>query len=210
MLLEALLLGGISGATGRSWMPRGLGWVAIPIAAGLAGAALGSRFRLRQVGVSLAQRPTLKLAVVGILVWIVMVVGYTMVADPFGGYWDSDEWASLWRWLLIPPVLAGVLLAVIAYAYRPKGPPMAGTPAQALRPAPAAPPADQMRETLEPLIARAKVLGATEPRQAFDITIGRKSAEEEWQRHRYNWELLWPYVPAFKPSSEGLPDGEQS
>lgn len=194
VFLEFLLLGGISGATGRSWMPRGLGWVVIPIAAGIAGAALGSRFRLRHVGVSLDQRPTVKLAVVGAVAWVVLVVGYVIVADPFGGYWDSDEWGALWRWLLIPPVLGGILAGIVWLAYRRRAgaTPAAITPISDTSASSAT--ADRIRATLEPLIANAKLLGAQNPRQAFDMTLRRQSTDEEWDRHRHHWELLWPYV----------------
>jgi hypothetical protein len=188
---EFLLVAAFS-APGYYVTPRGLGWVTVPIAGGMAGAAFGARFRLKSLDDFLSKNRQVKLTMVGTLGWSIAYLGFVYLAQPFGTYWGSGQWEAFWRWFTIPPVLFAAVGGLSLWVLRDsRG--ATQTPA---------PPvstdnlskADKIRATLEPLIFSAKGLGATSPRMAFEMAIRRASTDEEWERHRQPWELLWPHV----------------
>ena len=189
VLLEVVLVAAVS-RPGYTLVPRGLGWVAVPVVAGIAGAGFASRFRLRNFDRLLSENRNVKLALAGAVSWFILVVGYVFVAQPFGTYWGDDEWAAFWRWLLIPPV---VLLAVggVALWGLSRNSATAAKTNQEVESVP-----DDLRAVIWPLISTSKYLGAKTPREAFEMTIGRQSTPSEWEKHRVPWELLWPHVPA--------------
>ena len=186
--------------------PSGLALVAYGIAALIWGliivgsrAGIGSRFRVQWLDQVLGRRRYLKIGLAGLITWVILYVGYVNVVRPFGGYWSNETWDTFWRWLCIPPVLLAVVAAIIVWALKNGNPRLPS----AIGPGVVVPAVgitselsttDRLRATVEPLIANSKARGATNPRQAFDMSIGRASSNEEWERHRHTWELLWPYV----------------
>ena len=110
LLAELLLLYLVDEVTGRSFYPRGLGWLAIPVAAGFLGATLAPVLPvilvraapqlLEGIGASRHRR----LMLVGVVTWVVGFTLYWVLAKPYGYRMYDDDWLHFVELLLIPPL----------------------------------------------------------------------------------------------------------
>ena len=132
LLLEGALLAAMSWLFGRGLVPRGIGWIAMPIVGGALGAQLGwiagnpgsfstirwspvERLRDAVDGATSETRLWLAFATL----WLLGVVLAFLVFDPFGRYyWSQREWLKFLTVLLGPVILAllGVQLFHMGYA----------------------------------------------------------------------------------------------
>lgn len=105
--LEAVIIAIMSSGYYR-FTPKGLGWIIFPILGGLAGAAW---FEQRSGAVAAkAKRDidasiTKRIFISSVVCWIVGVLAYVFVFQPFGRYWHSSDYAFLWKLLLVPPAV---------------------------------------------------------------------------------------------------------
>jgi hypothetical protein len=116
--LEAALLLLISVIFGREFMPRGAGWLFLPIALGISASAAAPNIwlRIQRGDFPAAQRfRSASLLVRGAIVfpvfWILCVGIYTYLFEPYGYMGDSD-YIHMFKVMLFPPAVAlvGVLL----------------------------------------------------------------------------------------------------
>src|SRR3954449_2688373 len=104
--LEALLVYALGGMFHRQMMPRGAGWVAIPIMAGVVGAGVFSSAIDKFAEESSRE---IRLATVAIGSWIALALLYMFLAEPYGTYMSHEEYVSAAEWVLIP-TLAGIII----------------------------------------------------------------------------------------------------
>lgn len=121
-LFEGLLLLAASAATGRQFMPRGLGWAAFPILASIGGWRIGWQFsfpvffasiRARTGELSSAYR-----AWVGYSgLWLVSCGLFFAVFDPFQKYrWSGDDLIKFLVILVAPVVISFFAIKVSEWA----------------------------------------------------------------------------------------------
>ena len=48
--------------------------------------------------------------------WILLVVGYVFLSEPFGSRINNDELVTIFAWLIIPPVIFVAIFAVFSWA----------------------------------------------------------------------------------------------
>lgn len=113
---EALLVWLLSEVFGHRIYPRGLGWIVIPFSAGIGGAALLSSLRPEQIARLFGGSREMRLYVAGGASWVLLVLGYVFVAEPFGSYISDSEWMTIFKWLFVPPVLALVVRGLFRWA----------------------------------------------------------------------------------------------
>lgn len=88
-------------------MPRGLGWVIMPVMAGLAGAKLLPVWVQRVQGTMELTERDKRFAWVGSGGWLVLFNGYWFLAKPYNGYRMSDEdWHRYFEILVGAPIVA--------------------------------------------------------------------------------------------------------
>lgn len=124
--VEGLLIFLIDGASGREMMPRGLGWIVIPVMAAFAGA----RVLPVLVDRALAKSPALATAVndrhkrfmiVGAGGWAVAFVLYWLVAQPYDYAMRGDDWWRFLEMLFLPILLyLGVYFGALWAASAPR------------------------------------------------------------------------------------------
>jgi hypothetical protein len=101
IVLEAGLLGAMGVLFNTRLAPRGLGWIAFPIAAGATGWAFGREIGLERV-LAKVQAKLFSIAnkrirglIAGSLLWFVFVIAVFLVFDPFQRYrWQGEEWTK--------------------------------------------------------------------------------------------------------------------
>lgn len=103
----------LNDATGKHYMPRGIGWLLGPLAAGMAGARFAETGFPRLLQRPVSFRGPLRFYAAGSLVWIVAVWCYVFIFDPFGSYWSSSDWSFLWKLMLTPIAFAALCGGVI-------------------------------------------------------------------------------------------------
>ncbi len=116
-LAEAVLLHWIGEATHRRIMPRGLGWIVIPIFGGMfcwaAVPQSNSDFQIlwnKCQDLLSRQTPFVRWCSACVLIWLAAVATFFLVMDPFGRYVSNEEWSELVRLLTLPPII-GVIVA---------------------------------------------------------------------------------------------------
>jgi hypothetical protein len=116
--LEYVLLGILSQGFGMHIFPRGLGWIVLPIMAGFVGswAILSAKEDMASRFTASSQKSRMFLA--SSVSWWLVVLAYVFMVEPFGGYWASDEWSILLKWLFIPPVLLVAISAIFRFAMK--------------------------------------------------------------------------------------------
>jgi hypothetical protein len=180
--VEFLILSGLGEATHRTIMPRGLGWVVIPVVAGIAGARFLSNLQPEHVARLLGNSQRQRYGIAAAASWVVLVVAYVIVAQPFGYYgMDHDDWMALFRWLLIPPVVGLFIYMAFGWASRPNSP-VNRAPTQAPE-APQPPPAAS-----PPSAATEAKRAATRPTATkMEATLGEPPAVSEEDAKRQYW-----------------------
>jgi hypothetical protein len=114
MTLEMLLVYLFESASGRRMIPVGLGWIFVPVAAGLAAAASTERLQALAQNNRFARSKAVRLTVVVIAAWVLGCFGVYYVMQPYGSYVSRADWQNFLGWLSIPP---GILAFVILGAY---------------------------------------------------------------------------------------------
>jgi hypothetical protein len=99
-------------------IPKGLGWVIIPVLTGIAGAKLATEIPYSSLLQLIGTRRLLRYVFVGFLSWWATVATYAYLMQPFGYYMDSRDWTVLFKWLLIPPTLAMFVVMGFRWASR--------------------------------------------------------------------------------------------
>lgn len=119
---EFLLLWVVSEIFDHTFYPRGLGWLVIPFTAGVAGAAWLPSFQPDRISRLFGGSREMRLYVAGGASWLLLVLGYVFVAEPFGYYIGEDDWITIFKWLLVPPVLALAVRCLFRWAVRKDAP----------------------------------------------------------------------------------------
>jgi GYF domain 2 len=131
--LEVMLLGGLDFGSGDEFLPRGLGWIAMPIAAGIGGWRAFQEIDFAQLGRSIAERAltetgipqskrTAALALIAAIGWVVGTLTGFFVTLAEGHHatlakWLFGEWGYYFPSLGIGWGVAGVVFAfAIIYA----------------------------------------------------------------------------------------------
>lgn len=87
--------------------PRGIGWIAVPIVAGIGGARFAEYSALpfaAHIADPSTGSPAWRRLCLGAICWATGVFLWAFVFDGLGRYWGDDEWAFFWKVLAIPPV----------------------------------------------------------------------------------------------------------
>jgi hypothetical protein len=106
---EALLFLAISGAFDRQFMPRGLGWLAMPILAGIAGARIApllpALLATKMPELARATQATRhrRFMLVGAVGWMVIFALYWVTAQPYGYRMYGEDWTDFLELFLLPP-----------------------------------------------------------------------------------------------------------
>ena len=137
VLLEFLLLFGLSAVFGGTWSPRGLGWIIMPFSAAAAGWALGSKISVveffsiisrgiandaralpqRYRSVLLKQKYKLWIGFSGL--WLLISSVYLLIFEPFGRYyWRTDEYLKATLIMFGPVVIAAASISIMDWAKR--------------------------------------------------------------------------------------------
>lgn len=98
-------------------LPRGIGWVAIPIFIGISAAKLAPRierfpkfndFKFKQLNLSKifweASKIT-RIVFVAPIFWICSVILYVFLFDPYGVYMSDREYLHMFKVMLFPPII---------------------------------------------------------------------------------------------------------
>lgn len=103
---EALLVLAFS-SNGYRLVPRGIGWIVVPILAGIAGARIAEQ-RARPTAIWLLKpqtgKPAARYIGLGSVCWIAAVFIWAFVFNGLGNYWSSDETSFFWKALTVPPL----------------------------------------------------------------------------------------------------------
>lgn len=100
--------------SGRRMIPVGLGWIFMPVAAGLAAAKSTERLQTLTQNNRFARSKVVRLTVVVIAAWVLGCFGVYYVMQPYGSYVSRAAWQNFLGWLSIPPA---VLVFIILGAY---------------------------------------------------------------------------------------------
>ncbi|MBV1705903.1 MAG: hypothetical protein KGQ37_01705 [Hyphomicrobiales bacterium] len=114
LTFEMLLVYLIDSASGRRVIPVGLGWIFMPVAAGLAAAASTELIQEFARNNRFAQNKAVRLTSVLIAAWMLGCFGVYYMMQPYGYYVSRAAWQNFLGWLSIPP---GILVFVIGGAY---------------------------------------------------------------------------------------------
>jgi hypothetical protein len=112
--VEMLLVYLFESVSGRRMIPVGLGWILMPVAAGLAVAASTERLQAFAQNNRFARSKAVRLTTVVIAAWVLGCFGVYYVMQPYGPYVSRADWQNFLGWLSIPP---GVLVFIILGAY---------------------------------------------------------------------------------------------
>jgi hypothetical protein len=125
LCLEVLLLAGIGALFNQRVIPRGLGWLVLPILAGIAGWTFGKEFGLDSILEFASEKlnsagKTSRVWLAGSVLWMVGVVAIFLVFDPFGRYrWYETEWLKFLSILFGVPIFG--LLGSVLFEWALKG-----------------------------------------------------------------------------------------
>ena len=126
LLLETGLFAGAQALSGRHFHPVGLGFIALPIAAGAAGYTGVSNFNggprlLRAIG-GIAR---LRLCCAAAACWWLGLIRWLLIAEPYRYRYElrSEDWVFLAKLFLVPPMLVAVAFSVFAWAFPADGEP---------------------------------------------------------------------------------------
>lgn len=114
LTFEVLLVYLFESVSGRRMVPVGLGWILMPVAAGLAAAASTERLQGFARNIRFARNKAVRLTAVAIAAWMLGCFGVYYVMQPYGSYVSRADWQNFSGWLSIPP---GILAFVILGAY---------------------------------------------------------------------------------------------
>ncbi|MBE1203974.1 hypothetical protein [Aminobacter carboxidus] len=103
---------------GYRLVPRGLGWIALPIGVGVLVSQIAASMKAIDVDRIFGGSIIVKQCVAVAVGWQLVVFAYIFMADPFGGYISSREWPTIYKWMLMPPAVAVVLLLLYQWAFR--------------------------------------------------------------------------------------------
>ena len=114
-------------------MPRGLGWVVLPFAGGLAGWTFGQQIGieglLTKLEVKLLNWSNKKLRAwgAGSAIWVLAVCTVFAIFDPFDRYrWREDEWTKLLFILFGPPIIGLIGIQLFEWALKDRPVQLAG------------------------------------------------------------------------------------
>lgn len=117
-LLELAFLWSLSEVFQRQFSPRGLGWITLPVAGGFACAASVPAIRKEHVARLFGGAREIRVFFAFFVSWIITVLSYVFLAEPYGYHISAQEWASLIKWLLVPPGVFGLIGIVFRWALR--------------------------------------------------------------------------------------------
>jgi hypothetical protein len=119
LALELALLLLVDGLSGRQFLPRGPGWIVLPIVLGVALSRSAPEIWARAAGgnilvLSAFRRKSiaLRLAVIVPLFWAIVVLTYVAVFQPFGEYMASADYATVAKVVIFPSVVFLVGLGI--------------------------------------------------------------------------------------------------
>jgi hypothetical protein len=97
--------------------PRGLGWIVIPVIAGVAGWKIGTSIDIKEYFLNKGIRFNcfLKIWIAGTSMWIFSVAAFYFTFNPYGSYWSKDD---KWQCLLVfvmPPILG--IIGIVFYRW---------------------------------------------------------------------------------------------
>lgn len=113
-----LLFSAVGAATHSTWLPRGAGWLFGAIACGVGGARLLEAMALSATPAIKIKATQYRLVLAAWGLWALGVLAWVFIFNPFGSFWSSEEWAFLWKIMLVPPAFA----SICAFVYHRLGP----------------------------------------------------------------------------------------
>jgi hypothetical protein len=123
-LVEIFVLWAASAFSGRQYMPRGIGWAALPIMAAIGGWRIGWEFSFAAFFSSIRDwRDGLSFAYKAWAgysgLWMVSCSSFFFVFDPFGRYrWGDAEYSKFLFILIAPIVIAFLAIKIFQWAKR--------------------------------------------------------------------------------------------
>ena len=119
LVIEILVLYGIGDALDSRLVPRGLGWLVLPVLAGLAGWTL-----FKELPFETAAESALKVLFANTRLnrfllathtsWVIVVSAYVFFAEPFGYSMRGSEWLDFLQVIFVPPIV----LTIVVFMYR--------------------------------------------------------------------------------------------
>ena len=119
--LEALLLAAFQELMGHRMRPFGLGWIAMPIAGGIAGWHL---FRLMVVPWATKELPRLlsnnrwRIPIAVYCSWFLSYLIYMLITERYFSYWYRYHEDEFWLTLMSPPTVAMVVIFLFLWAFK--------------------------------------------------------------------------------------------
>lgn len=123
LLIEFLVVYGASELFNARLVPRGLGWVVIPVIAGIAGWKLFRDFPFAGAfGTALESMSTMnrvnRFLIATYASWTVIVCAYVYFVEPFGYSIRGSEWKEFFQALLVPPVIFTMVVFLFRWVFR--------------------------------------------------------------------------------------------
>lgn len=125
--VEVIVLQILGDAMGARIVPRGLGWIGLPVLFGVFcwHAVPHSRVAIQTIldgGLSWVsgQPAFVRWCLAGVIVWLAAVVTFNVVAEPYGGYLSEEDRSQLIKIVILPPFVGVVVAWVVLKLVREK------------------------------------------------------------------------------------------
>ena len=114
--LEIALVAVLSELFHARLLPRGLGWLLLPIGGGVLGWRFGYRVGIAGISVAVGDglnrsSQNFRIWLVGAALWAAAVLVYVFVFEPYGSYWNNDDYTKFLT-SLFGPILLGLIVVV--------------------------------------------------------------------------------------------------
>ena len=119
VLVAFVIFAILSDLMGHQMVPRGAGWLFVPIVVGIAGARYAEASMPRWIAWARSPHGTLKYFLAGGLVWVAAIWCYLFIFNPFGSYWSSSDWSFVWK-LMLTPIAFAALCGLVLNWIRPR------------------------------------------------------------------------------------------
>jgi hypothetical protein len=121
--VEVLFLMVLSGIFDSRLMPRGLGWIVLPVFGGIAGWRFGKNIGVERVVLAVVDRTEngsryTRIWIASVTLWLLSALSFYIIFNPYGHYWSSGEWEQFWLVLFAPPAIAWIGMKLFLWANR--------------------------------------------------------------------------------------------
>ena len=107
--------------SGRDIMPRGIGWITVPVIFSIGGWRIGLDGAFETMIKHRFSRTRLvtknyKIWFALSVVWMIAALGYLFIFSPFGDYWQIQDYKQFFAILLGPPILGFFAIVLLTWA----------------------------------------------------------------------------------------------